>query len=285
MVEQADWPDNGFADWVGYRQEGVDILTQGLVERFAATVPSCAQEGQSPALPLCLHWCLAPLAEPASRLGPDGHPALGLHLPPIAHARRMWAGGALSFHDGLRIGDEVRRLTTIRSIERKTGRSGPLVFVEVQHEFSTARGPAVTERQDLVYRLPAEQSAAPAAGSTSSGASATAEATIATDPVLLFRYSALTFNGHRIHYDQPYATGVEGYRGLVVHGPLIATMLANLANRTLDGIRTFEFRARAPLICGETLALHVARTDAGCALEARCAEDGRLIMAAKASPD
>lgn len=268
------WPADGFAEWIGREETATDIVTPSLVERFMAVVPGRASA--SP-LPLCLHWCLAPIAEPADRLGRDGHPRLGTHLPPIPLPRRMWAGGTIEFHDDLRVGDEVNRISTIRSIEPKTGRTGRLAFVTLHHAYRTSRGIAVSEIQDVVYREPS--------GAAGSGEAAAAISTprtrFETDPVLLFRYSAITFNGHRIHYDQPYATGTEGYPGLVVHGPLIATLLANLARDEIGTTKQFRFRGRAPLICGEALELFCAPAGGGIKLEARSG-DGRLVMTAEA---
>ncbi len=276
----ANWPVDGFANWIGYQQTCTDNVTDGLVRRFFATVPGLAARPVETPLPPGFHWCLAPLAEPADRLGSDGHPALGLHLPPVPLPRRMWAGGDIAFHDGLAIGDEVTRVSTIKSIARKTGRSGELVFITVRHDLSTGRGPALVETQNIVYRDPpgngAKQTQDPPP------AVEAGETRWATDPVLLFRYSALTFNGHRIHYDHPYATGDEGYPGLVVHGPLMATLLAGLAEAELGRIRRFSFRGRAPLICGETMDLQCRPAGNGAELELRCAEDGRLVMTAQA---
>lgn len=268
------WPEDGFAEWLGHREEAEDTVTPGLLDRFGVTVPALATPVAG------LHWCLAPVAEPAANLGPDGHPRLGLHLPPIPLARRMWAGGALTFHDNLQSGDTVRRISTIRDIVRKDGRSGPLVFMTVDHEVFTRRGPAVTERQDIVYRAPSGNLKPPRPQPTALRITQSRE--VATNPTLLFRYSALTFNGHRIHYDQPYATQVEGYAGLVVHGPLIATLLADLACAELGGLRKFEFRGISPLFAPETVTLLCARDGAGATLEAR-GPDGRLVMSAEAA--
>ena len=279
--EPKTWPKDGFSDWMGRRQTGEDTITPGLVERFMATVPGLQGHALDAALPPCIHWCLAPLVEPAERLGHDGHPALGLYLPAIPLPRRMWAGSDLEFHDDLKTGDAVTRRSTIESVERKQGKSGDLGFVTLRHDLSTSRGLAVVERQTLVYRDPAGDGSFSSA--RSGGKPAPDGVRIATDPVLLFRYSALTFNGHRIHYDHPYATGVEGYRGLVVHGPLIATLLANLARDRLGRLRRFSFRGRAPAICGEVLVLRCQGRDSGADLDAHSAADGRLIMTAEAA--
>lgn len=279
MMGKALWPEDGFESWIGRQEIDSEQITRSLVERFLSVVP--ARDAAAERLPLCLHWCLAPIAEPAGQLGPDGHPKLGTHLPPVPLPRRMWAGGQLEFHDDLRIGDDAQRLSTIRSIERKSGRSGTLVFVTVQHEIRTIRGLAVNEMQDLVYREPPGAPQQKPAGNPANAPSAGAKLRIATDPVLLFRYSALTFNGHRIHYDAPYAMQVEGYPGLVVHGPLMATLLANLARQELGRLTQFSFRGRAPLFCGETLELFATAKGKGLELEARSGDDGRVVMTAE----
>jgi len=275
------WPTDGFASWIGRQYRAEDIITPALVARFLATVPGLPQGPADGHLPPCLHWCLAPAAEPAERLGRDGHPALGLHLPPVPLPRRMWAGGDIEFHAPLRTGDPVMRLSTIEKIERKQGRSGALAFVTVLHELSTPRGPALSERHHLVYREAAASgtSGPSPAGDVPAGPPARR---VATDPVLLFRYSALTFNGHRIHYDHPYATGVEEYPGLVVHGPLMATLLAALGEETLGSLSRFSFRGRAPLFCGEEMMLFRQREGIGAALELRAGGDRRLVMTAEA---
>ena len=168
-------------------------------------------------------------------------------MPPVPLPRRMWAGGRIDFARPLRIGEAARRRSTVADVQAKQGSTGPLVFVTVQHEIDRADGPALTERQDIVYRGP------PAATETARPPRPAPNEprwrrTIEPDPVLLFRYSALTFNGHRIHYDKPYATGTEGYPGLVVHGPLLATLLMDLCRReTNRPLRAFSFRAVAPV--------------------------------------
>ena len=230
--------------WIGRSSEAEDLITPRLIGGFRATfAPYLAPSGKDEA-PLGLHWCLAPDAEPMAGLAPDGHAAKGSLLPPVSLPRRMWAGGELELRAPLRLGDKVFRRSTIADITAKQGRSGPLCFVTLRNEFSTARGLALSERHDIVYR----GSRAP--GSTSAPAAhpdqpqAELSWRILASPVLLFRYSALTFNGHRIHYDEPYATGTEGYPGLVVHGPLQATLLLNLL-AAAGAAMPFRFRYRA----------------------------------------
>ncbi len=217
-----------------------------MLDPWLAPVP----EG---AAPLGLHWCLCPAIASMSELGPDGHPAKNRDLPPVPAPRRMWAGGSIEIVDLPRIGDRVRRVSTIADIVRKSGRSGELWFVMVDHEYLTERGPALRERHDIVYReIPklGSQASAPASARREIGQSWAVE----TPATLLFRYSALSFNGHRIHYDFPYATAVEGYEGLVVHGPLQATLMLNLAATRGGSVpQKFEYRGLSPAIGGHTL--------------------------------
>ena len=236
--------------WIGRRTQVEDDVTQRLVDGYRATfAPHLAPVGAAEA-PLGCHWCLTPTIAPMSELGPDGHPAKGLLLPPVPLPRRMWAGGELETLAPLRVGDHVTRKSTIADIALKQGRSGSLCFFTIRHEFSTARGLAIRERQDLVFREAASPGAAPPQ-TPPPGRPASHASGVDPTPVMLFRYSAITFNGHRIHYDEPYATKVEGYEGLVVHGPLQATLLLNLA--AVIGGRAplrFAYRALAPLIGG-----------------------------------
>jgi 3-methylfumaryl-CoA hydratase len=203
-------------------------------------------------LPPLWHWLFFWGITARSGLGRDGHPALGGFLPPLGPARRMWAGSRLHFHLPLRIGEPIARRSTIADIRLKAGRSGHLVFVTVRHEISGREGVAITDEHDIVYREDTGAPAAERSAEPAPGDPAFSERHLA-DPVLLFRYSALTFNGHRIHYDRPYATEVEGYRGLVVHGPLLATLMVELAVRSRPdrAIDSFEFRGRRPVIDGE----------------------------------
>jgi 3-methylfumaryl-CoA hydratase len=185
-----------------------------------------------------------------SEIGPDGHAKRGGFLPPVPLPRRMWAGGRLQWHAPLKVGDAVKRVSTIQSVTHKSGRTGDLLFVLVKHEVFNSHGLCLTEEHDIVYR-PAAQATDPVPAPIT--ASSLAEPgdmwtrDVVPDDVLLFRYSALTFNGHRIHYDRKYVTQVEGYPGLIVHGPLIATWLVDLVRRHTDrSIRRFEFKALRP---------------------------------------
>lgn len=206
-------------------------------------------------IPPLWHWLYFLETAPQSEVESDGHAERGEFLPDVGLPRRMWAGSRLRF-DGLplRIGEEIKRVSQIKSIEPKTGASGAMVFVTVLHTISGPRGPSCTEEQDIVYReaaRPGEQARRPKPAPTDARWSRT----LVPDPVLLFRYSALTFNGHRIHYDQPYVTGVEGYAGLIVHGPLMGMLQLELARRSNPGrtIASFEFRALSPAFANAPL--------------------------------
>ena len=235
--------------WIGRREHVDDLITPSRVAALAATLD---RDDPAPmpgdALPPPWHWMLCVPAARQSALGPDGHPARGGFLPPVPLPRRMWAGGRLTFPQPLRVGEAVQRRSQVISVEHKSGRSGELVFVLVRHEFHGAQGLAITEEHDIVYRdLPSAVSSSPTL--VAAPDDGVWQRQIVPDDVLLFRYSALTFNGHRIHYDRRYVTEVEGYPGLIVHGPLIATLLLDLLRRNLPtaAIAAFEFKALQPL--------------------------------------
>mgnify|MGYP003145006293 CR=1 FL=1 len=245
--------DPPFADWIGRTSEREDIVTERLDASFRAIFAPHLAAVPDGAAPLGIHWCLAPAIASMDALGRDGHPALSRDLPPVPQPRRMWAGGSLHTIDHLRVGDRVRRVTTIADVSRKQGRSGELWFVAVDHDYLTDRGLAVRERHDIVYLGDRSPSPEPAVQPRRPSAPTPAW-TVETSPTLLFRYSALTFNGHRIHYDLPYATRVEGYDGLVVHGPIQATLLLNFAATELDRPpATFVYRGMSPAIAGMPL--------------------------------
>jgi 3-methylfumaryl-CoA hydratase len=232
-------------------------------------------------LPPLWHWLYFLEAKPAGELGRDGHPAKGGFLPPVTLPRRMWAGGRFSFHAPLRLGAPVRKVSTISNIVEKEGRTGPLCFVTVQHEVYAGEILAVTEEQDIVYR---EDSSPDAPTPPLKAAPGDAEITeeVAPGPVTLFRYSALTFNGHRIHYDVDYARDVEGYDGLVFHGPLTATLLIDLATHTVGRQPTrFSFRGLAPISGNSPFHIEGRRDGDTMRLWAR-RHDGVLSMQAEA---
>ncbi|WEX08076.1 MaoC family dehydratase N-terminal domain-containing protein [Chelativorans sp. AA-79] len=245
-------------DWIGKSETRRDVLTVDTVARFLAMLDRDdlpLGEGE-PAPPLS-HWLAFLPREKQSELGPDGHAKRGGFLPPVHHLpRRMWAGSRLDFRGALPVGAVLERRSTIASVERKEGRGGELVFVTVRHEIGRPDGPVlVTDEHDIVYRGLLQAAAAPAQENREPGEW---RRSLMPDPVLLFRYSALTFNGHRIHYDRPYVTDVEGYPGLVVHGPLTATLLLDLVRRRLPAARveTFSFRAVSPLFDGREMHLN-----------------------------
>jgi 3-methylfumaryl-CoA hydratase len=268
-------------DWIGRTQAAEDVIRAWPARALAAALDwERGEFADGDALPPLWHWMYFLEAPRASELGPDGHARRGGFLPPVALPRRMWAGGRFVFEEGLRIGEAAERVSRIEDVREKQGRSGPLVFVVVRHEVRTARGLALSEEHDIVYRG-LEQAGAPARAQEPFGEAAWSQ-TVRPDAVLLFRYSALTFNGHRIHYDQQYCVEQEGYPGLVVHGPLLATLLLELLRRQAPeaAIRTFEFRAVGPAFAGEAVRLSGAREGAGVRLWAEA--EGRLAMTAVA---
>ena len=215
-------------------------------------------------------------ARPPDALGPDGHPRVGGIIPDMGLPRRMWAGGRLTWHAPLLAGTPARKTTRCESHQRKEGRSGPLGFVTLRHEITQGETLCVTEWQDLVYRA-AVDPAAPRPTPPEAPTDAAASETVQFDTTLLARYSALTFNGHRIHYDETYAREVEGYEGLVVHGPLLAQLLMLKATRELGPLTEFSFRATAPLMHFEKATL--CRKDRSLWI---AGPDGRQCMTARA---
>ncbi len=236
-------------DWIGRTETRDDHVAPAPVAAMAATLDLDTIELRPGApLPPLWHWLyFTPLAR-HSEIGHDGHAKRGGFLPPVPLPRRMWAGGRLAFRHPLRVGESITRVSKIDAVKIKSGQSGSLVFVTVGHQISNAAGIAIDEEHDIVFRdSPGPD--APAPTPQAAPIDETFQREIAPDPVLLFRYSALTFNGHRIHYDLPYVTEVEGYPGLIVHGPLIATLLVDLLRRQFSHARVsrFSFRAVRPL--------------------------------------
>ncbi|WP_217578730.1 MaoC family dehydratase N-terminal domain-containing protein [Mesorhizobium sp. GbtcB19] len=266
--------------WVGRTREVEDIVTPRLLASFEATLGSHVIRNDE--APPGLHWCLAPDIADSRELGADGHAAKGGFLPPVPLPRRMWAGSDIRFLAPIRGGDTIRRRSVLSAVEEKQGRTGPLTFVTVRHEFANAAGPVVEEDQIIVYRA-SEPSAAVPEQPPGSRTVTTHERIVDVDPVLLFRYSALTFNGHRIHYDAPYATGVEHYPGLVIHGPLQATLLMNFAAIVAgQAPRRFSFRGVRPAIGPQTLLLSgTARGKNEMEMDVR-ASDGHVTVKATA---
>jgi 3-methylfumaryl-CoA hydratase len=262
MSTSTDSIQANLASWVGRTDTLSDVVTATPYAALSATLDRAAERpAQGVYLPPLWHWLYFLPIFPESEVGRDGHAKRGGFLPPVSLPRRMWAGSQMTFHDPLRIGDSVTRTSTIAGINEKTGRSGRLVFVRVGHEIrrNGASEVALTEHHDIVYREAAKPGdVAPAP--TAAPATSAWERKIVPDDVLLFRYSALTFNSHRIHYDRRYVTQEEGYPGLVVHGPLIATLLLDLLRLQLPEavVIAYEFRAVRPLfdinhffVCGE----------------------------------
>lgn len=244
------------AQWMGRSETRADVISAAPIAGLAATLDLEITDQPGAELPPLWHWLYFLPRTPQSELGHDGHPRTGGFLPALPLPRRMWAGGRLQWHAPLHVGESVRRISRIQDIKHKQGQQGDLVFVTVLHEIHGNQGLAIREEQDLVYREPT-----PLGQGTPQGQSAPTTATswqdLTPDSTLLFRYSALTFNAHRIHYDLQYATKEEGYPALVVHGPLQATLLANLATRHPKGgvLSNFEFRGMRPAFAGQVLGL------------------------------
>ena len=271
--------ESDFADWTGRSFTRREPVAERLVEGFRATLGPWLADLDMPA---GLHWCLCPDMMGADRLGRDAHPRTGIFLPALPFPRRMWAGGSLDMTGRFRPGDLVTRTTTIESVRFRQGRSGPLGFVAVRHLYAVDGRTVLDEVHDIVYRpdpVPGVAETPPTAPDLGAPLNAME---LTPDQVLLFRFSALTFNGHRIHYDHPYATGVEGYDGLVVHGPLQAVLMLNLAARVLGrGPRSFHYRGLSPLTVGKPIAVEAHDGQGGLALRVRV-KDGPVTMEATA---
>lgn len=271
--------------WVGRTETQADDITAAPVRALSATLDR-DDPAPRPGMPLppLSHWLYFLPMHMARDLGEDGHARRGGFLPPVPLPRRMWAGGRLRWElaNPLRVGEAATRISRIASVVPKRGRAGDLVFVTLAHEFHNANGLSMTEEHDIVYRgAPQPGEAVPPPVAPATGASWQRELT--PDDVLLFRYSALTFNGHRIHYDRQYVTGTEGYPGLVVHGPLVATLLLDLLRREAPTarVRRFEFRALRPAYDGRVLRLSGQPDENGIALWAQD-EEGWVTMNARA---
>ncbi len=275
--------------WIGQTQEQSDILTPGLLDRFRATIDS---EQMGSTAPQGIHWCLCLPSAATAQLDTDGHPLRGGFMPPIPLPRRMWAASDVTFHSPLILGATVTRRSTIAAITEKNGGSGLLIFVTMKHETMADGIVSITEEQTLVYReAPATSAATAIAKVIATAANKETidvsnwhkRSTLVPSEALLFRYSALTFNSHRIHYDRPYTIDKEGYRGLVVHGPLIATLLLDTAAQAFgpNTLKQFSMRARSPAFAGEPL--HFAYKAEGNAVTLIAqSKDGQIIMSAEA---
>lgn len=245
------------SNWVGRSETVEDTITATPVVALTATLDhAAAPVPAGTPLPPLWHWLYFLPMHRQSEIGPDGHARRGGFLPPVPLPRRMWAGSQFEFHAPVRVGDAVARRSTIADVTTKDGRTGQLVFVKVKHELfcNGAAAPAITEFHDIVYReakKPGDVDPPPQPAPTG----APWQRSLVPDDVLLFRYSALTFNGHRIHYDRQYVTQVEGYPGLIVHGPLIATLLMDLLRRQAPGaeVAAFRFKAVRPTFDGRPM--------------------------------
>ncbi len=238
-------------EWLGKTQNRQELLTQVHIDGLNALLDR--QGGQA----LGLQWLLCQERTPQSELGPDGHAAKGGFLPPVSLPRRMWAAGDITFHGFPLAGQVVERISRVSDIQVKNGRSGQLVFVRVDHEYIAEGYAWLNEKHTIVYREAVGAGSAVTSPQIVEPDAWQWRRSIKTDSVQLFRYSALTFNGHRIHYDQKYVTEQEGYPGLVVHGPLMATWLMNFASDQL-GLKmlgSFAFRVHAPVFSGDTIEL------------------------------
>jgi 3-methylfumaryl-CoA hydratase len=266
--EEADMAEDmpNFDDWVGTSREQHDRIDAALLSGMSATLDRDDPPPRNgDPLPPCWHWMYFRDATRQSVLGLDGHPERGGLMPPVALPRRMWAGSKIRFRAPLRVGEIACKRSEIDSITPKSGNSGQLVFINIRHTYLNAADEvAIEEEQNIVYRE------APKPGDTPPHPRPAPEQApwrrdLEPDPVLLFRYSALTFNSHRIHYDRAYCLQEEGYPGLVVHGPLIATLMVDLCRRSRPDseIAEFSFRALAPLFDTHAMMLGGAPADAG----------------------
>jgi len=274
-----------YAEYVGRTETRGDTVWPELVRGLAATLDfPLSDVAPGGVLPPLWHWMLFQEWVPAHGLGTDGHPKRGGFLPPVHDLpRRMWAGGRVKFLAPLHTGDAITRTSTILSVEEKSGGSGRLVFVTVKHEIAGPSGPAIEEEHDIVYRG-AEGAAVKAAEPAAAPPPGAFTATVHPTSIVLFRYSALTANGHRIHYDLDYVTREEGYPGLVVHGPLQATWMADIVRHYRPGARisTFAYRGRRPAFHQNAMTLVGTEEGGKLRLETRDHE-GAICMTAEAA--
>lgn len=250
-------------DWIGNQRSTTDVVTSWPLAALGATLDRRDPEPRTgDAIPPGWHWLYFLETSPASEVGPDGHPRRGDFLPPVQLPRRMWAGGRIEFARLLKVGETARRDSEVVSVESKQGRSGHLVFVTVRHTITASGSTAVTEEHDIVYR-DAPQPGEPPPALKPAPAEAAWRREVVADPVMLFRFSALIFNAHRIHYDIDYCHE-EGYPGLIVHGPLQTILLLDLCRRhDTRPVRRLEYRALHPLFHFERFTVNGAPTTDG----------------------
>jgi 3-methylfumaryl-CoA hydratase len=267
--------------WIGTARSVTDTLTERLADEFRATMGEMHCQGEeTPGL----QWILAPDIYPAVELGRDSHPKLGLVLPDLGLPRRMWAGGSITWHGGINTGDQVTRVTVVRDIAFKEGRSGRLGFVTLDHRYSVDGALRVEEVHDIVYRADPDPDQPSPVPPQAPDWGDVEQRNATPDSTLLFRYSAMTFNGHKIHYDHAYATQVEGYAGLVVHGPIQSTWMQHLARDMLGQVPPqFRYRGLSPLTVGTQVAVEGRETDAGIELRVRDLDRNVVTMAATAT--
>ncbi len=274
---------SAYSAWIGRSETAVDHATPGPIARLAALLDYAAPPWRAGEVPPLAHWFNFVPAAPQSEIDHDGHPRRGGFLPPITLPRRMWAGSRLHFHNAIAIGARLERRSQIIDVISKDGVSGELVFVKLRHEILTADTLAIVEEQDVVYRAAPtkpDASAPPPASDRAGARPSEFTRTVRPDSVQLFRYSALTFNGHRIHYDRDYARE-EGYPGLVVHGPFVATLLMDHFRRHKPEalVKKFDIRLQLPLFDTESFELCLAQTAIGVDLWA--ARRGQVTASAK----
>ena len=252
--------------WIGREQVVEDVMDPARAQALHATLerPGAPPVAGDP-LPALWHWIYFWSIAPMSDLGPDGHLALGRFLPDLGLPRRMWAGSRFTFHRGPILGSRAERRSTIADITLKEGRSGPLAFVTVHHRLSDGDGLCVEEEQDLVYRSAQKPGAASTPPKPAPAGAPAWVRRLAVDPVLLFRYSALTFNGHRIHYDRDFACDTEGYPGLIVHGPLLGLLMCQLGidENSARQATGYRFRLSHPVFVHQTFTVAGSPVDDG----------------------
>ena len=265
-----------YESWIGRSRTASDVITPRMIAEYRIILGALCGPGDIPA---GAHWCLSPDLVDRGDLGRDGHPRPGIFLPELPLPRRMWAGGEVCVRQPFRQGDTVTRTTTISDVTFKKGRSGDLGFVTVNHAYHGSQGLCLTDRQDIVYRADPDPSHPVRPVAAAETWTPRLAWHVVPDATLLFRYSAITFNGHRIHYDFPYATKVEGYGGLVVHGPLQATWMQTLA-ATLFGApaATFSYRGMSPLIAGDAVVIEARDSETGLDVRVRREADGVVTM-------
>ena len=273
--------------WIGKTRHDEDVISLRHANIMAVTIdyPDMSRIVEGGDLPPLWHWLYFLEGEPPQALGGDGHPARGGFLPPVPLSNRMWAGGRVSFLKPVRIGSRVRKVSSILKVDHKTGRSGDLVFVTVLHEITSPVGELlIREEHDIVYKNVVRPVAAATASRVANAAPAPHCRTFSPTSTTLFRYSALTFNGHRIHYDQDYCRHTEGYENLVIHGPLIATLLAGFAEEIAGRpLREFNYRGLAPALLGNTITFSATPEDGRVRLSAHlgsgtCSMDAEALL-------